>query len=98
MLDLSHLVSAQFRPVWEVLALVLISALVGFLVARGMYRSKIATRTDLLRFEQSRWRRRLSQSSSSVAMVSRERDRSQRKLRRVRADITRSKLTDLAAN
>jgi hypothetical protein len=96
--DLSNVLSSSFRPVWEVLALVLMSGLVGFLVARWMYRSKVATRTNLLRFEQSRWRRRLSQSSSSITMVSRERDRSQRKLRRVRADITRAQRPDLAAN
>jgi hypothetical protein len=86
---LSHLLSPQFRPAWEVLALILASSLIGFFVARWMYRSRVAMRTDLLRFEQTRWRRRLSQSSTSITSVARDRDRSQRKLRRARADITR---------
>ena len=85
----TQLFSASLRPAWEVLALILTSALMGFLIARTLYRSKVATRTDLLRFEQTRWRRRMSQSSSSVALVVRDRDRSQRKLRRARVDITK---------
>jgi hypothetical protein len=82
------LLSQTFRPALEVLALVLGSSLLGFLVARSMYRTKVATRTDHLRLEQTRWRRRLSHSSSNVVAVANERDRSQRKLRRERADKT----------
>jgi hypothetical protein len=82
------LLSPTFRPAIEVLALVLCSSLLGFLIARSMYRTKVETRTDHLRLEQTRWRRRLSHSSSNVVAVANERDRSQRKLRRARADKT----------
>jgi hypothetical protein len=85
------IVSAPFRPALEVLALVLGSALVGFLIARSMYRTKVATRTDHLRLEQTRWRRRLSQTTTSVIAVASERDRSERKLRRARTEATRAK-------
>jgi hypothetical protein len=85
------LTSPTLRPALEVLALVLGAGLLGFLVARAMYRTKVATRTDHLRLEQTRWRRRLSHSASSVVAVSNERDRSERKLRRARADVTRTK-------
>jgi hypothetical protein len=90
--DILNLISsAAFRPVLELLALVLGSALVGFLVARSIYRSKVATRTDHLRLEQTRWRRRMSHTTTNIVAVSNERDRSQRKLRRARADATRAK-------
>jgi hypothetical protein len=93
---LSAILSSSFRPALEVLALVLGAALVGFLVARAMYRTKVATRTDHLRLEQTRWRRRLSHSSSSIVAVVSERDRSQRKLRRAQADRIGAKQTGSA--
>jgi hypothetical protein len=95
--DILNVITApSLRPALEVLALVLSSALVGFFIARAMYRTKVAVRTDQLRLEQTRWRRRLSQSSTSVAAVSNERERAQRKLRRARADNGR--MAGAAAN
>jgi outer membrane murein-binding lipoprotein Lpp len=68
-----------YRPGLELVAVVVGSALVGFLTARAMYRSKVATRTTLLGFTQNRWRRKLSRTRSETEAATRERDRAQRR-------------------
>jgi hypothetical protein len=90
-LDLQTLTewALYYRPVLEIAALVLTAALVGFLCARWMYRAKVKTRTEHLRFEQARWRRRLSLSRSAIRSVASERDRSLRRLRQARTAKTR---------
>ena len=72
----------HYRPVLEMLAVVLTSALVGFLLARWIYRSKMTTRTEVLRFEQAKWRRRISQTRRGSDDLTRQRDRTQRRLKK----------------
>jgi hypothetical protein len=81
--------ATHYRPILEMLAVVFTSALVGFLTARAIYRSKVTTRTEMLRFEEARWRRKLSQSRRSTEVVLRERDRSLRRLKKL--DISKGR-------
>jgi hypothetical protein len=73
---------APFRPFLELVGVIVISALIGFLTARALYRGKAVTRTEVLRFEQAKWRRRLSQSRTETRSVVNERERIQRRSRK----------------
>jgi hypothetical protein len=76
--------ATYYRPALEIVGLIFVSALIGFLCARWVYRSKISSRDAQLRIEHTRSRRRLSQGSGALAAMTRERDRSLRH-RNVRA-------------
>lgn len=77
--------AAHYRPVLEVVGLIWVSALIGYLTARWVYRAKVSSRNDLLRLEQTRARRRASQSAVLTGSLTRERDRWQRRMRQSRA-------------
>jgi hypothetical protein len=77
--------ATYYRPALEIIGLIFASALIGFLCARWVYRSKISSRDVQLRIEHTRSRRRLSQGSGALAAMTRERDRSLRRQRNHRA-------------
>jgi hypothetical protein len=72
---------AFYRPLFEVVVLILLSATTGFLCARWMYRAKIKTRVDMLRVSQTRARRRLSQNTAAAGEVTRDRDSLRRRVK-----------------
>jgi hypothetical protein len=82
---------AHYRSIMELLALVGLSALLGFLTARSIYRSQVNDRTHILRTEQVRWRRRTSSSRRAAEAVSTEKTRVQRRLKQAtRANVSKA--------
>lgn len=76
--------ATYYRPALEIVGLIFVSALIGFLCARWAYRSKISSRDTQLRIEHTRSRRRMSQGAGALAAMTRERDRSLRRQRNPR--------------
>jgi hypothetical protein len=70
------------RLALEIVALCLVSALIGFLTARSMYRGQVEKRTEVLRSASASWRRRLSQSQRQQLEASMQRARASRQLRK----------------
>lgn len=73
------------RLAFEVAGLVFCSTLIGFLVARWLYKGQVASRSEILRREFAQWRRRMAQGVGATTRVKRDRDIVQRKLRKARA-------------
>jgi hypothetical protein len=80
--------ASYYRPALEIVGLIFLSALIGFLCARWVYRSKISSRDTQLRIEHTRSRRRLTQGAGALAAMTRERDRSLRRQRNPRGSAS----------
>jgi hypothetical protein len=78
-------VLTENRVALEVLGLVFGSFLVGFLVARWLYKGQVTSRSEILRREFAGWRRRLAQGHSRVQRVKQDKEVAYRKLRKARA-------------
>lgn len=72
------------RIFFEVAGLVLGAGMIGFLLARGLYKGQVNSRSEILRREYAVWRRRESQGGRRLQRAKMDRDFISRKLRRAR--------------
>ncbi|MDX2308331.1 MAG: hypothetical protein NW216_08850 [Hyphomicrobium sp.] len=73
-----------YRLFIEVGLLVLLSTLAGFVIARWLYRGQVGKRSNVLREELAKSRRRLSLETAAVVDARRDRDRWSRMYRKTR--------------
>jgi HAMP domain-containing protein len=77
----------EHRLAWETFGLVVVSALVGFLIARALYRGQVSKRAEVLRLASATWRRRIAQEQRASDEIGRERDRANRQRRQLKRKL-----------
>ncbi len=73
---------SNFRPLLELMGLVLISGLIGFFAGRYMYKGQVQNRTKELRAEYMLSRRRLAAARSGLSQARDEQARIARRVKR----------------